>query len=207
MPVQTGDYVVIRDYQTLFQQQVLNTYTLRIASFTGASTYQNMLEAFEQTVVAAVTPLQVPDLVHTRLEVDNLTNGLEFAAVDISVPGTSTPTDPSPPMVAVSIRMTRATKITRNGYKRYAGLHEGQYSEGVLNAGALTPWQANVANLIGAPFGYTSGTIYSFGFEPVIIGRDTATGAYDLSRVNEVTGAVVQPNVTTQNTRKYGRGA
>jgi hypothetical protein len=43
--------------------------------------------------------------------------------------------------------------------------------------------------------------------EHVIIGRDPATGNYDLNRVNEITSAVVQPEVTTQNTRKFGRGS
>lgn len=207
MPVQTGDYVVIRDYQTLFQQQVLNTYTLRIASFSGASNYINMLTAFSATVVAAVRGEQNPDVVHFRLEVDNLSNGLEFASLDINAPGTGAGTETSPPFVAVSIRLSRATKITRNGYKRYAGIDEAQYTDGVLNAPVVTSWQTNVADLISAPFGFTSGTQYSFGFEPVIIGRDTATGNYDLNRVNEVASGVVQPNVTTQNTRKYGRGA
>ena len=205
MPVQPNDIIVIRDFQTLFQQQILNVYTLRVVSFSGNPGYDLLLEGFEERVVNLVRSLQCPDLVHTRLEVDNLTNGLEFASLDINAPGTNTCANPSPPFVSVGIRLARATKLTRNGYKRYAGIDESNYTDGVLTSASQNAWQANVADVLATGIGPSSSSA-QFVFESVIVGRVPVTGAYDLNRVNEVTSAVVQPNVTTQNTRKFGRG-
>jgi hypothetical protein len=42
--------------------------------------------------------------------------------------------------------------------------------------------------------------------DPVIVGRD-ALGLPDLSRINPVSDAIVQSNVTTQNSRKVGHGS
>ena len=207
MPLQTGDYITIKDYQTLFQQQVLNVYTFRVNAFSGDSSYDSLLQGFELFFIDTVRSFQAPELTHTRLEVDNLTNGLEFASRDVGKPGSGTGTSPSPPFVTLSIRLSRSTKVTRNGYKRYAGLDEAQYTDGIFQAGTITNWQDNVANVLEAPFTFASGGLWSFTLEHVIIGRDPVTGDYDLARVNEISSAIVQPNVTTQNTRKFGRGS
>lgn len=135
---------------------------------------------------------------------ENLTNGLEFAEyVDPTVGGQSGQSMPS--FVAIKVRLNRNTKLTRNGAKRIAGIPEARVADNLqsLAANSISNIEAfyggsvffnDVAN---PPDQYTMGT--------VIVGRTlNAQGVYelDLTRVNDVSSAAVDPFVTTQNTRK-----
>jgi hypothetical protein len=206
LAVNIGDYLLVKDFQTMFQQQILNVYTFRVTATPADPTYAGFLDAFENTFVTDIAAQQCDVLTHNRIEVDNLTNGLEFAAKDISVQGGGSCGSPAPPFVCVSIRMSRSTKITRNGYKRYAGLSSTSYEDGVLVTAAVQSWSLQVAALLDNPVSWIDNNSETWTWESVIIGRNKVTGDYDLSRVNEVASAVVLENVTTQNTRKYGRG-
>jgi len=108
-----------------------------------------------------------------------------------------------PPYVAVAVRETVATRVTRPGQKRFWGVNEGDNTDGVLG-GAL---QALVETLM-AKFDstITLGAPVATGvLDPIVVHIDRSTGLPTASQL--VTGHVINTNLSTQNSRKIGRGA
>lgn len=108
-----------------------------------------------------------------------------------------------PPFLAAGVRLTVATRATRPGQKRFWGFLEGDN-----NAGAL---QSAAAALIGTLAGkFSSG---------ITLGAPVATGVLwpeivhlegspeVITRRQDVAGFIVAANITSQNSRKIGRGA
>lgn len=154
-----------------------------------------------QTVLPAITLIQVDQIVH--LEVSSLVvNGLYFATEalgsdDGQIVGTA-----KEPYIAWEFIYDRATRLTRNGYKRIAGVTE----EATDQAGNVDPSVLANLNALGvvleAPIVLSWATL-----TPVIYGRPTPpppAGSGLPERVNNVTG-VRFVRVTTQNTRKSWR--
>jgi hypothetical protein len=110
--------------------------------------------------------------------------------------------EPLPPYDSVGIRLTVGSRETRPGPKRFPVLYEGDQNNGTLGAAVTTAANALMAvmtepMILGAP----AATIV---LNPVVAGRDTPTG--DFTRIQPVVGWVTNPRVTTQNSRKFGRG-
>lgn len=102
---------------------------------------------------------------------------------------------------AVGVRLSVASRATRPGQKRILGLTEGDVSGPLVGAGfvALVDSLMNVMTnplVLGAP---AVGAV----FEPIVVRKD-ATGAVTASQ--PVTGYVVDTVVTTQVSRRVGRG-
>jgi len=107
-----------------------------------------------------------------------------------------------PPFIAAGIRLTVATRLTRPGQKRLWGQRESDQFNGT--------WTEDYQTLVNAFAAVIS--------EPITLGAPVATGVLipvvtrlspDSSEVLEyqnVTGFVLNPNVTSQNSRKFGRG-
>lgn len=103
---------------------------------------------------------------------------------------------------AVGVRLTVGTRATRSGQKRFVGLTEGDVAGNDVSATFIglidTLMDIMVVNLtLGAPAALTV-------LAPVVCRKDT-TGAVIASQ--PVLGHVINPYVTTQNSRKYGRGS
>jgi len=104
-----------------------------------------------------------------------------------------------PPFVALAFRLNRSVRGIHNGQKRYAGIPE----EGVLN-GILNPSYTTLVDTLAALIGsdLANGDL-SLIYEPVIRHQTTPTsGVYGYIRV----ASAVFTRVSSQNTRKYGRG-
>lgn len=108
-----------------------------------------------------------------------------------------------PPFIAAGVRLTVGTRVTKPGQKRFWAVVEGDSDAGALQANilaalnALAPKFAGTITL-GAPV--ATGTLTA---EVVRINR--ATGAITASQ--DVTGYVINPTATSQNSRKFGRGS
>lgn len=106
-----------------------------------------------------------------------------------------------PPFTAVGVRLSVGSRVTRPGQKRFPGLTELDQAAGVVQSAMVTAVNAHMAvmteqMILGAP----AATIV---LNPVVTRRD-ATGFVLASQ--PITGWVTNPNVTSQNSRKFGVG-
>lgn len=110
--------------------------------------------------------------------------------------------DAMPPFSAVGVRLTVGSRVTRPGQKRFGNLYEGDQVSGVLQSGIVNAVNSLMAVMttgmvLGAPAA-------AAGLLPIVGRRDRATGFVVAHQ--EIEGWLVNTNVTTQNTRKFGRG-
>jgi len=110
--------------------------------------------------------------------------------------------DNMPPFTAFAVRLTVGSRVTRPGQKRFPFLNEVDNGAGLLvgDMGTLAAsWAAIIAHemTLGVPALLTVLT-------PVICRKDAA-GL--VTAHQPVTGYIVNPYITSQNTRKIGRGA
>lgn len=107
-----------------------------------------------------------------------------------------------PPFAAVGARLTIATRVTRPGQKRFWGLFEHDSNNGLLDADV----RALVEDLLDKwtlPIGLSTPADV-VGLNAYVVRLNRETGAVVTRQA--VTGYLVSPYVTTQNSRKYGRG-
>lgn len=202
MAISVGDVIRIQTCQELFSQRLCNIFYYIVAAWTGNATITDLLTPFGSTVVLPMLTMQTDDLTHVQYRADNITNGLDFAELDLSAVGTYPGSETQAPFIAAGFTLTRTTKLTRPGAKRVAGI-----SEAICNDGVIDPLAALFIPVIAgfsAPLVINTPNVGDGLLSPVIVGRDSL-GAYDLTRLNPITGAVVNSNVTSQNTRKVGR--
>lgn len=190
------------DVQTLLNQVVLNVYYYRVTSITGVAQggYALFDTWFQANVMTPVRAIQNQALVHTGLQIRNLSNGLDYYENSFSLAGTQSESVGTvmPPNVCWTFRLVRESLATRNGYKRYAGVSEGLVANGVS---ALTATPANnVINALKADYVEGAVTIA----EPVIPKRPilVPAGNYVYASI----GDAQFRGLGTQNTRKIGRG-
>lgn len=112
-------------------------------------------------------------------------------------------TDFMPPFNAWGVRLTVATRTTRPGQKRFCGIMEGDANGDVLTAPGIALVQALAVKfsdniVLGSPV--ATGVLI-----PEVVSIDRATGA--ITAHQEVTGYLINPYVTSQVSRKRGRGA
>lgn len=198
-----GDLLQITDFQTLLSQQVLNVYYFRVVSLTGFTDdgYPSILDWYEDTILPAVVAVQGTGLVHTRLLIQNLSNGLDFVDRPLSptVAGTRVG-NMMPPFVAWSFRLVRESLATRNGAKRYGGVVEEDVSAGVATAD-VSDELAALAAVLDNDIVVGLATLA----EPVIVRRplEVPVGtSYTYASI----GSADYRQVGSQNTRKLGRG-
>lgn len=141
---------------------------------------------------------------YLSMSVVNLTDPLQIYEAPFTDPAAGGVTgDCLPPFAAWAFQLRRTTAATRNGAKRFAGVPESLQLNGEPTAGAAVSLQA-MATWLGNPSTLTldNGVEISVEIQPVICRKDE-TGALIASQY--VSSA--QPRgVSSQNTRKFGRG-
>lgn len=107
------------------------------------------------------------------------------------------------PYAAVGMRLTVANRSTRPGQKRFIGLTEGDNVNGILGADMIAAVEALSVKFDGT---ITLGSPVATGvLDPIVCRVNRETGEITASQL--VTGHVINSNITTQNSRKYGRGS
>lgn len=190
--------------QLMHGQAIVNVYYYALQAGELSDNIPNLLQGFADNVVAQVEAVQSEDVLHIELEAKRLNDLDEFGVLDLTpITGDITASAPLPIFNAGSIKLLRSTKITKSGSKRIAGIVEAHVDDDVINATGETAWLALAAEL---------GSSYSEGgqtFYPVIVGGKTLDGVPvgEGSWIyNFVSGGQLNYNVTTQNSRKIGRG-
>jgi hypothetical protein len=197
-----GDLIQITDFQTYLEQQVLNVYYYRITSITGLDdTYLPILaDWFKDNVLSAVVAPQVPRLEHVSRELRNLSNGADLYTDSEVIPGTNgaSAAGDMPSYVSMGFILRRESLVTRNGYKRIAGLSDTNIQGNTIElAGSIIP---DIEDALAADIVIGIITVA----EPVIVKRPISVpvGAYEYASI----GSAQFRGLGTQNSRKPGRG-
>lgn len=211
MALENGSLIEIVHVGALFSQQVMTVWDFEVISITGATSAIAVAEAYWNHIKTTWRAMCVTSNGQQTLtlRVRELNNPVgEYAEFDIpsgEQAGTRTPPTQGellPPFVAAGARLTVSTRTTRPGQKRIPNLVESDNLNGALQSAmkALVQAYLNVATfpmVLGAPAALTE-------LSPIVC-RKNAAGL--VTAHQPITGYLVNNNITSQNTRKIGRGA
>jgi len=203
----SGDLYQLTDVQTYLGQQVLNVYYYKqIAEPSVGVSNIALVRAWEDFVMATIGPVQNEGLDHVGVRVINLDNPDDFLLSPNSFAGTVSG-DGMPPYVTFAFRLNRASRAVRNGQKRIGGISESSVGDGLVNPGLAT----NIAAIEVALGAIITDTISGASFQPRIVHLATEAGPGGdppaTPRADYTISSVEFTSVSTQNTRKFGRGA
>jgi len=123
-----GDLIRGIDRQEYLDEEVLNIYFYRYAPVAPATNdvYDVLADFFENNLIPAVAATQADLLTHTNINIVNLSNGIDFLDRPITIRGdlATTSSEALPSYVSIGYMLIRESLVTRNGYKRFAGLPE-----------------------------------------------------------------------------------
>jgi len=211
MPVTTGHLqVAIRGLYLGQQVEVVQWYRLNGAAFLTA-TVLGVLEAYWNNIKDDWRAFHINGADDRTISLFGREPGTGGAYAEFPIPtgerqGTRDGAvlgDWMPPMNATGIKLVVGSGVTRPGAKRLWGMVEGDQNKGALGAGIVAA--ANVAATIFANTIILGSPVATGEMQGEIVRLDPDTGLVSASQ--DVTGFIVKPNVTTQNSRKIGRGA
>lgn len=198
-----GDVFQILFEQELLGQVIRNVFGYVVSVADPAATPEDVADRMIVEIGNVYLLLQTGDVNNVQITVNNLDDATEFIEkgwTGVGGDGTAGPVLPS--YVAAGFKFLRGDTDTRNGSKRLAGIGEDRVTDNDWtsfdSAAALTTEDAFAATVFITPT--------SMEMEPIIIGRDPITGLPDTGRIAPIIEAQAQPNITTQNSRKAGRG-
>lgn len=212
MPIIANEILKLVDVQSYDGQQILNVYHFRANTNISPSS-GNAAQKWWDFVKATLRPLQISQLTHQYVTLESLDGDKTFYHYDIPsgerVGTYATSGDAEAAFVAYPFRLTTNSRLVRPGSKRICGVSEGATDPlGVLSAGVLALMNALGAIMIQTvpilPLNVES-------MDPVIVGFPHPATAHRPARlareITLITGYNLPPVVTTQNTRKRGRGS
>lgn len=208
MAALSGDILRFTSFQSLYGETILNVDFRQYFDVGGSgNTYQEIGDQYELAFRVPWVQYNPTGSEFVKVLVENMTNGIDFIEIPVGINGNRA--DPGlPTSNALSVKLNRTTKITRNGGKRLAGVTENavQNNDVILQAGIIT----DIETFWGTTLSVTAGMTNDFDLSPVIVGRtkNPVTGIYelDLAKINPIQNAVVSSKISTQNTRKPLRG-
>lgn len=196
----TGDLYQLIDVQSQSGQQVLNVYYYKqVSEGTATNQVLALASAFESTLMGPIRDVQSIVVIHDHYQIINTDNTAEFGNVSTGEDG-NIGGDVLPPFVAYSFRWNRVDRAVRNGQKRIAGVPENFQNGGVATAAAEILLDV-LATLMGNNI--TDPTTEAI-FRPQIVHR-SVPGVPIYTPYN--VGSVEYTRISSQNTRKFGRGA
>lgn len=203
MAVDTGDLLQIIDKQSYLSQELLNVYYYRWFSVPSVdnSVYPALVESFANTIIGEVKELQGELLVHTSVQIKNLSNNVDFYEEPFSVTGQRAQTFATalPSYVSVGFKLIRDSLVTRNGFKRFGGLGDGQ-----VNGNSWAGDPADITAVENALSAFLKIGLVDVA-APIIPKRPIVPPVGTLYLYSSVASAQYSL-VGTQNTRKAGRG-
>lgn len=201
MPIESNSIYAVQFVYTFNSVECRNIQFYRcstvsdVISLTEAAGYLGDIAA---PLYAAITPSVV---IGERVIVEDITTGLEFGTQTWSWTGLDAG-EALPPYVAYGIRLNRGSKVTRNGYKRIAGVPESAQSAGDLVQVTIDALEDLGEALFVGDVVVTLPDDRTFTFVPIIVGRNSL-GQPDLTRTQNVQSITALTKTTSQNTRKY----
>lgn len=200
MAAALGDLIRLTDFQSYLGETVLNVYYYRITEITGVTgDYLEIVHSeWYEKVLTPVLKVQNVDTVHTNREVRNLSNNVDFFVDSFSTPGEFAGDNALNSFTSLGFMLVRESLVTRNGYKRFAGLSENQVQGNSYNGDMDLIHDIEDGLAMDLMLGLTTLA------EPVIVKRPIIPPVedYDYASI----GSAQFRGIGTQNTRKPGRG-
>lgn len=186
-----GDVIRITDIQSFAGKSITNVYHYQL---NDAAELVAIAVAFTDDLINECVKVQSSFLSHTQLLLQNINNDLEFLSytpggvVDGLRAGETYPS-----FVAWKFRLVRATRATRHGHKRIAGIVEGD-----ANGNQAAP--AIVADLNNLATAMSQNLFWGLGqtATPVILGTPPPVGPVAINYIS----TVLFEGVTSQVSRK-----
>lgn len=178
--------------------QALNVF--HYESVSGTPSGADLLAVFDAIILEAWEELISSAVLLEPLEAQNLDDPVDFALRTPTFATAGVGTGESlPPFVAFSFQYVRASRASRHGWKRFMGVSEPQQA-----GGTIIPADLTLANLLADVLEDTLiGATASYA--PRIARRPPVGGTLDQTVLFPV-AEVVYAGITSQNTRKFGRG-
>jgi hypothetical protein len=204
-----GDIYQIVDAQRQNSQVCLNVFFYRrTAEVLVGNPAQQVADAFDTSVLPHIKAIQTNTVTHEEIRVTNLFDPSDTYTKLISEPGLSTEVE-SNPFDATGFRLVQSNGAVRNGAKRFAGAAEGDSTAGIITNTDFISLLilAGTAMVSGVDIGIVTNALI-----PVIVKRILAGGKYRLPAnsgeavFGDITDALYNVDVTSQVSRKYGRG-
>lgn len=211
MAIGNGSLIEMAVVGSAFDQTIINTWTYEVGNAPVSSSAADWGEAWWNHVKAAYRGIPTTDYttIFEVVRVRELDTALgeygEFAVPISEMAGTRSVAASTAvaPFIAAGVRLTVGTRVTRPGQKRFAGLGESDLDHAALTS-AVNGAVDTLMTLMTGPV-FVLGAPAALGeLTPVIVRRDPVTGLPVAHQ--RATGYVRNPNYTTQNTRKIGRG-
>lgn len=206
MTVSNNSILQIIDHQVYDGQEVLNTYFYEIDTSIFAPTAAAVAEKWWGDVKTVIRNCQGSPLQHVRVSVEELDAGHdygEFIIPTIEQFGLQTGANPMSSNTAFSITFRPTARTVRPGGKRIAGCDESfSGSFGLITSGMvslLNDYGAHMVSQINIVVGG------AYVLTPKIVGFPTPSRGARIAV--DMQGYVVNPYISTQNTRKHGRGS
>lgn len=205
------DVYQIVDTMKQDEQKIINVYFYRVQSLSVSdNNAQSVVNAFVTTMIPLITACQGDELVHTSVKATNLFDATDAYETLISVPGDSAGADLMGTFEAYPFRLVGNNAAVRSGAKRIGGVAEGYVTQGVVtDAGQLANLSA-LADGMAAILNW--GLLAAEELAPVIVKRILVGDEYELPTtigdaiLSFITDAIFSPLVTSQVSRKVGRG-
>jgi hypothetical protein len=162
---------------------------------------EDMVQVFSDVVLAPIRAFQNEGFSHDRVEIRNLSNGVDFVDVPVSLVGTEITGADSrmASFVTISFQLVRSTLTTKSGRKSYSGINEPRVSGNTYTFSSASV-EGNAEAALAATLSLDSGREMT----PVIVKRPLPNPG-GVFIVNPIASAVFK-GLGTQNSRKRGRG-
>lgn len=206
-----GDIYEVVDTQRIESQEVLNVYFFRVQSMSVTdNNAESVVQAFLDTYIPAIVPIQRPLLVHTSVRARNLFDETDAHEELISSSGTYASGEVLPIFDTIPFRLVGDNAAVRAGAKRYAGATETMVTDGVITDATVSAALDALASVLFAdlPWGLLAAEI----LKPVIVKRILDAGNYRLPEnsgeavYSNILDALWTPLISSQVSRKVGRG-
>jgi len=195
-----GDVYRVLDYQAMFGSQILNVYYYeQVAAFTpDIVESESFIQDWFTEMQPAILEVQNDIVTHPTITISSLASFTDFWSATNGGAG-QVSGECLPPFVCWAIRLNRVSRIVRNGQKRYAGVSESQQENGIIGTGTPTTNLELLAEKLATIIDHDGVPTW----KPIIV--RLAPGDVVTAKSDIAGGTVV--GISSQNTRKYGRGA
>lgn len=211
MAIGAGSLVEFTVRGQVFSQNWMNVYTYQVVGELGSPSASNWGEAFWNKLKATYRPLisSAHGAAFLSVLVREMDSALgeygEFAipAGERAGTGASGAGNVAQPFIAAGIRLTVATRLTRPGQKRIPGQDETDMN----GANWETTYQTklNSFGVVISSAQTLDAPALGSQIKPVVVRRDPTTGLPTAHQ--DVTGFLVANQITSQVSRKIGRGS
>lgn len=218
MPIVFSDVIRFKVFQEMQGQQILNTMHYEVLGgdipLVDAQ-IGDLCRGYMDRWVGAVRSRTTTALTWLRVECEVLnTPWMGSFSYPVPLPGQSA-SDPLPIFNATSIQHVRANKITRHGWTRLAGMTEVDNQAGQCSLdwrNMVATWADGIIRP-AAGVGFVNLPLYDSNDEEygevacqnIIWGGNSSL--FPSGRYQSTSSYFINPRITTQNTRKIGRGS